>query len=127
MLGGLISFVMSLTGDGSQRSCADMVGAAIVALKDRTGSSNMAIEKFILANYPKVNFKRTYLRGAIKRGVESGFIAVHHNHKNSYKMGKVVKKAPAKKKSAAAAEKKAAAAKEAVAEDEDLMSARGSL
>ena len=90
-----------------------MVGAAIVGLKDRTGSSQMAMEKFILANYPKVTYKRTYLRAAIKRGVTSGFIAVHHNHKNSYKMGKPVKKAPAKKKSAAAAKKKAAAKKSA--------------
>ena len=43
-----------------------MICAAIVALKDRTGSSRAAIEKYIRANYKKVNFKRNYLNNAIK-------------------------------------------------------------
>jgi len=80
-------------------SYQQMVVEAITDLKDRTGCSQPAIEKWIGANYRKCNYKRWLLRGAIKRGVEKGTILVHHNHKNSYKLPAKAK-APAKKKPA---------------------------
>lgn len=83
---------------------------AIVALKDRTGVSPIALEKYILANHKDIKFERRYLRAALKRGVATNEIAVHHNHKGSYKLAP--KPAPAKKKVAA---KKKAPAKKKVA------------
>ena len=52
---------------------AVMVGAAIKALKDRTGSSRQAILKYILANY-KVDATKAGvpLRLALKKGVVAG-------------------------------------------------------
>ena len=84
---------------------------AIVALKDRTGVSPIALEKYILANHKDIKFERRYLRAALKRGVATNEIAVHHNHKGSYKLAP--KPAPAKK--TAPAKKKVAAKKKAPA------------
>ena len=67
-----------------------MLVETIAALADRTGSSASAIETWIIANFRKVAFKR------FKRGLETGDILAHNNHKNSYKLP--VKKAPAKTK-----------------------------
>ena len=64
----------------------EMIVEAITNLADRTGCSQPAIEKQILATYRRLDFKRHYLRNAIKRGVEKGTILVHHKHKNSYKL-----------------------------------------
>ena len=83
---------------------------AIVALNDRTGVSRNALEKYILTNHKDIKFERRYLRAALKRGLETNVIAVHHNHKGSYKLAP--KPAPAKKKVAA---KKKAPAKKKVA------------
>ncbi|CAN0059984.1 unnamed protein product, partial [Heterosigma akashiwo] len=44
----------------------DMIVKAIVALKDRTGSSPQAIKAYILANYPDVKFAQHALRLALK-------------------------------------------------------------
>merc|ERR1712010_9768 len=74
---------------------------AITTLKDPTGTSQPAIEKYIASTYGGFNFKRHLLRGALKRAIAKGDILVHHNHKNSYKMppkSAAKKKAPAKKK-----------------------------
>ena len=78
-------------------SYKEMACAAITALKDRTGTSRQVMEKFIISNYPKVNFQRRYLNSAIKAGVASGAIAVHHIHKGSYKLGKPAPKPKTKK------------------------------
>merc|ERR1712032_236920 len=86
---------------------------AITTLKDPTGTSQPAIEKYIASTYGGFNFKRHLLRGALKRAIAKGDILVHHNHKNSYKMppkSAAKKKAPAKKK----AKKKAPAKKKKV-------------
>jgi len=48
-----------------------MVKAAIVALKERNGSSRQAIEKYAKANY-KVGEVGTHLKMALKRGVTGG-------------------------------------------------------
>jgi len=64
----------------------------------------MGIEKQILATYRRLDFKRHYLRNAIKRGIEKGTILFHHNHKNSYKLPP--KKSALKKAKKAAPKKK---------------------
>ena len=51
---------------------ADMIRAAIVALKERSGSSRQAIEKYIKANY-KVGDKASHsIKAALKRGASTG-------------------------------------------------------
>ena len=60
-----------------------MATAAIKALKDRTGSSSAAIKKYIVANYPTVNFAQHSLRQALKKGVADGLLTTV---KSSYKL-----------------------------------------
>jgi len=95
---------------------AAMVAAALVALKDRKGSSKQAIEKFICANYkvgPKYNGP---LKMALKKGVETGTLVQTKGKgaSGSFKIAKVekepvAKKAPVKKPAAKkVTEKKAA-------------------
>ncbi len=75
-----------------------MIIEAIKSLADRTGSSVPAIEKFIASKHGEV--KKHVIKAALKAGLSSGNIAVHHIHKNSYKLGKPAAKAkaPAAKK-----------------------------
>merc|ERR1712207_60842 len=85
-----------------------MVKAALVALKDRTGSSTQAIAKYMKANYDlPENFAKSLSR-FLKKFVESGKLV---KVKASYKLGslktepkpkkkKVVKKKAPKKKAA---------------------------
>ena len=83
----------------------DMIKAAIVALKERGGSSRQAIEKYIKANY-KVGEVGPHLKMALRRGVASGKF-VHTKGvgaSGSFKVPKEEKKAP--KKSAKKPEKK---------------------
>ncbi|CAN0137262.1 unnamed protein product [Ectocarpus sp. 4 AP-2014] len=71
-----------------------MVFDAIKTLKERNGSSIQAIKKSITATYPTLNFTPHQMRGALKKGVESGkFIKM----KASYKLSAEAKK-PAPKK-----------------------------
>ena len=52
---------------------SEMIKAAIVALKDRTGSSRQAIAKYIIANYKvSEDSVKTHLKNALRRGVEGG-------------------------------------------------------
>ena len=65
--------------------CAEAIGA----LRDRSGSSYAAIEKFITTNHPDLDFKRHHFRAALKRGAENGsFIKV----KASFKLDQSLKK-----------------------------------
>lgn len=65
--------------------CAEAIGA----LRDRSGSSYAAIEKFITTNHPDLDFKRHHFRAALKRGAENGsFIKV----KASFKLDASLKK-----------------------------------
>ena len=86
-----------------------MATAAIVSMKDRTGSSNMAIAKWVQSEYPKLAFKKHLLNSALKKGVASGaFVKVKASFKVSAdekkriaqaakpKKKKVAKKKPAK-------------------------------
>ena len=87
----------------------DMITAAIVALKERTGSSRQAIVKYIKANYKVADNADTHVKMALKRGVASGALAQPKGTGASGSF-KVVKKAESKKKPAA---KKPAAKKPA--------------
>ena len=83
----------------------DMVKAAVLALKDRTGSSVPAISKFISATYKlPANFKKV-LSTQLKNLVKSGKLL---KVKASYKLGEELKKAPKKPKKKAAPKKKVA-------------------
>ena len=92
----------------------DMVKAAILALKDKKGSSVPAIAKYLAANFKlPANFKKV-LSTQLKNLVKAGKLL---KIKASYKLGDALKKAPKKpKKKAAKKPKKAkkAAAKKAV-------------
>ncbi|CBY12296.1 unnamed protein product [Oikopleura dioica] len=97
-----------------------MVAAAIVALKERSGSSRQAIEKYIIANYDGVDKGSHFLKKALKSGVEKGTLVQTKGigASGSFKIKKAEKPAakpkvekPAAKKPAAkkpAAEKPAA-------------------
>lgn len=87
----------------------DMITAAIVALKERTGSSRQAIVKYIKANYKVGDNADVHVKMALKRGVASGALAQPKGTGASGSF-KVVKKAEPKKKPAA---KKPAAKKPA--------------
>ena len=76
---------------------SEMIKAAIVALKERGGSSRQAIEKYTKANY-KVGEVGSHLKMALKRGVASGTF-VHTKGvgaSGSFKVPKEEKKAPKK-------------------------------
>ena len=91
---------------------------AIVELKDKTGSSIPAIEKYIKEHHPEVELNHTRVRLIIKMMLEKNEIAPHFRHKNSYRIvpQKGTKKAAKKpaneekeeKKPAKKTEKKAA-------------------
>ena len=82
----------------------DMVKAAIVALKDRNGSSVPAITKYLGANFKlPENFKKI-LSTQLKNLVKSGKLL---KVKASYKLGEALKKKPPKKKAPKKKAKKA--------------------
>ena len=86
----------------------DMIKAAILALKERSGSSRQAIEKYIKANY-KVGEVGSHLKMALKRGVTSGKL-VHTKGvgaSGSFRVAKVEKKEKNPKKKPAAKKKPA--------------------
>merc|ERR1712176_1576235 len=90
-------------------TCKAMVTAAIVALKNRNGSSRQAIQKYIEANYKGLSNVTMHLRNAIKSMVEKGDLnrtkgtgvagtfKVVPKKVEKPKKKKVVKKKPAKK------------------------------
>ena len=86
----------------------DMVKAAILALKDRNGSSVPAIAKYLAANYKLPDNFKKILSTQLKNLVKSGKLL---KVKASYKLGDALKKAPKKPKKKAAPKKKKAAKK----------------
>ena len=87
----------------------EMIKAAIVALKERNGSSRQAIEKYIKANY-KVGEIGSHLKLALKRGAANGKL-LHTKGvgaSGSFKVAKEEKKEK-KPKTAAVVKKKSAA------------------
>ena len=80
----------------------EMIKAAIVALKERNGSSRQAIEKYIKANY-KVGEVGPHLKMALKRGAAGGKL-LHTKGigaSGSFKVPKEEKKVTKPKKPAA--------------------------
>lgn len=49
----------------AKKSYADLIKEAIVALKDRTGSSTHAIKAHIAANHPSLNFAPVSILGVV--------------------------------------------------------------
>ena len=95
---------------------SEMVAAAIVALKERSGSSRQAILKYISANYKVSDHAGTHLKLALKRGVTSGALkqVKGTGASGSFKVAekpKAPKKKPAAKKPAAKKTPKKPAAK----------------
>ena len=62
---------------------AALIMQAITDMADRTGSSQMAIERYILNNYPGIDYKRGLLRMTVRRGLESGWLKRAPHHANS--------------------------------------------
>lgn len=91
----------------------DMIVAAIVALKDRKGSSRQAIVKYIQANYKVGDNAGVHVKMALKRGVASGALSQPKGTgaSGSFKVEK--KAAEPKKKKATTPKKKPAAKKPA--------------
>ena len=89
---------------------SEMIGAAIAALKERSGSSRQAIAKYIAANYKVGDSAGTHIKMALKKAVAKGDL-VQVKGTGASGSFKLAKKAPAPKKPAAA--KKPAAKKPA--------------
>ena len=98
---------------------AVMISAAIVAMKDRKGSSKQAIEKYVCANYKVGPRYAGPFKLALKKGVETGALVQTKGvgASGSFKLAKVekpaAKKPAAKKPAAKKAVKKPAAKKPA--------------
>ena len=98
----------------------EMVEAAVGSLKERSGSSRQAIEKYIKANYAVADNAGVHMKQAIKRGVIGGQLkqVKGTGASGSFKLADKPKKAPKKKaltgkKPAAKKAKRPAAAKKA--------------
>ena len=92
---------MSTKKSSDHPTYAQMISAAILTLKDRTGSSRQAIAKYVCANY-KVDADKAavHLRRALKKGVEEGVFKKAKESGKGAGSYKLVEKAK-KKKSAA--------------------------
>ena len=51
---------------------AEMIATAITTLKERNGSSGIAIKKYIKANFAVKDNADVFIRGGLKKGVEKG-------------------------------------------------------
>ena len=92
---------MSTKKSSDHPTYAQMISAAILTLKDRTGSSRQAIAKYVCANY-KVDADKAalHLRKALKKGLEDGvFKTARQSGKGagSFKLVEKKKKPAAKK------------------------------
>eukprot|EP00980_Cylindrotheca_fusiformis_P010674 scaffold2381_cov128-Cylindrotheca_fusiformis.AAC.15 len=110
-------------GTPGKTTYVQMVTDAIVSLRDRTGSSQVAIKKYLLANNPGVTPEKLKqnLNKALKTGIKSNrFVKVkasfkihpEFRKKMKSKKSKVVKKTPTKAELAAQREKDRKLAKE---------------
>jgi len=110
---------------------SEMVKAALGALKERTGSSRQAIEKYIKANYKVGDNVGTHLRLTLKRMSANGDI-LHSNGKGasgSFKLAKKEekpKKKPAKKPAAKKPAAKKPAAKKTCSKEGQEVTKEGS-
>lgn len=53
----------------------EMISAAIISLKERTGSSRQAILKYIVANYKVGDSAPSHIKTALRRGVTGGTLS----------------------------------------------------
>jgi histone H1/5 len=94
---------------------SEMIAAAIVALKERKGSSRQAISKYICANYKVGDSPNVFIKQALKRGVAGNTLKQMKGTgaSGSFKLGDSVvnKKKPVAKKTAAKKTPKKAAKK----------------
>ena len=89
----------------------EMIVAAVLALKERNGSSRQAIIKYIKANYKVGETSDTHVKLALKRGVTSGTLSQTKGTGASGSFKVVKKEAPKKKPAAKKSAKKPVAAK----------------
>lgn len=76
----------------------DMVSQAIVNLKERNGSSRIAIKKYVHANFKALSSTAdSLINQAIKKGVAAGVFVQPKGPSGPVKLGKVEKKKPAPK------------------------------
>ena len=95
---------------------SEMIAAAIVALKERKGSSRQAILKYIQSNYKVKDSAATHVKSALKKGVAAGILkqVKGTGASGSFKLAdKLSSKGPAKKARKPAAKKAKKPAKKA--------------
>lgn len=92
---------------------SEMIAAAIVALKERSGSSRQAIVKYIAANYKVGDSAGTHVKLALKRGVAKGALKQTKGAGASGSFKVAEKPKPAKKPAAKKPAAKKPAAKKA--------------
>ena len=102
---------MSTKKSSDHPTYAEMISAAILSLKDRTGSSRQAIAKYVCANYQVDADKAAFhLRRALKKGLEDGvFKTARQSGKGagSFRLVEKKKKKPAVKKAKPSSKKSA--------------------
>ena len=101
---------MSTKKSSNHPTYAEMISAAILSLKDRTGSSRQAIAKYVCANYQVDADKAAFhLRRALKKGLEDGVFKTARQSGKGAGSFKLVekKKKPAAKKAKPSAKKSA--------------------
>lgn len=91
-------------------SYKEMIIAAVVALKQRGGSSRQAISKYIAGHYKVGDNSNVHLRMAIKRALASGMLISAAKHAGTFRLSKEAV-APAKPKKKKVTAKKPAAKK----------------
>jgi hypothetical protein len=101
-----------------------MIVEAIVALKDRTGSSNVAVKKWIVAQYPAADNER--LKTNLNKGLKSGISGKRLiRNKASFKIHpEFKKKMKAKQSTKAKAKKKPSAAQIAAQKEKERLAAK---
>ena len=101
---------MSAAKSAPKKTYFELAKEAIVALKERGGSSGQAIKGYITKTYPALNFQQHLLRSALKTGTAKGKLV---QVKASWKLAVAEKKTvkPAAKKPTTPKAKKPAAEK----------------
>ena len=99
---------------------AEMIATAISTLKERNGSSGIAIKKYIKANYKVKDNADVFIRGGLKKGVEKGTLTQVKGNgaSGSFKVTKVEKPKKVKKTPKKPAAKKPASSKESHTKEE---------
>ena len=86
----------------------EMIIAAVVALKQRGGSSRQAISKYIAGHYKISDSSSVHLKMAIKRALASGMLISAANHSGTFRLSKEALAPPKPKKKKVTAKKPAA-------------------